>query len=103
MRTIDFPERFRALERFSERFEAYRLPARDCDVLFAMYPAGTAVEPHAHDTDNWGVITKGELQITVDGREMRYGPGEWYHVPAQALHSARFAVETEEIEFWFRP
>jgi hypothetical protein len=40
-------------------------------------------------------ITKDELRINVDGREMRYGPGEWYHVPAQAL------IPT--IEFWFRP
>lgn len=98
-----FPERIRALEPFSDRFQAYRLAARDCDVLFASYPAGTAIEPHIHDTENWGVITKGQLRITVDGREMSYGPGEWYHVPARVLHSARFSVDTEEIEFWFRP
>lgn len=102
MKRSDFPPRIRALESFSERFHAFRLPAENCDVLFASYPAGTQIEPHRHDTENWGVVTKGELCITVGGRETRYGPGAWYHVPAQAEHSARFDVDTEEIEFWFR-
>ena len=71
-------------------------------MLFASYPAGTQVEPHTHETENWGVVTKGELRITINGRESRYGPGAWYHVPPRAEHSARFDVDTEEIEFWFR-
>lgn len=98
----EFPPRLRALERFSDRFEAFRLGARDCDVLFATYPAGTAIAPHRHDTDNWGVVTKGEIAIAVGGVETRYRPGDWYHVPAEAEHSARCAVDTEQIEFWFR-
>lgn len=102
MKWSDFPPRIRALEPFSDRFEAYRLPAEGCDVLFGMYPAGTRIEPHTHPTDNWGVITKGEMFITIGGRETGYGPGSWYHVPARVEHSARCDVETEEIEFWFR-
>lgn len=97
-----FPPKLRSLERFSERFEAFRLQAQDCDVLFATYPAGTRIEPHAHETDNWGVITKGEMTIVQGGRETAYRPGDWYHVPARAEHSAHCAVDTEEIEFWFR-
>ncbi len=70
-------------------------------MLFATYPAGTVIEPHRHDTDNWGVITKGEMLITVGGRETSYRPGDWYHVAAGVEHSARCVEETEEIEFWF--
>lgn len=97
-----FPPRLRSLERFSERFEAFRLQAKDCDVLFATYPAGTRIEPHAHGTDNWGVITKGEMIIVQGGHETAYRPGDWYHVPANAEHAAHCTVDTEEIEFWFR-
>ena len=75
-----FPPRIRSLEPFSERFEAFRLAARGCDVLFASYPAGTRIEAHIHDTENWGVITRGEMMLTVAGRETRYAPGDWYHV-----------------------
>jgi len=102
MKTTQFPGKIRSLEPFSDRFDAFRLPAQDCDVLFATYPAGTAIEPHTHETDNWGVITKGEMFITMDGTETAYRPGDWYHVPAGAEHSARCETETEEIEFWFK-
>lgn len=101
MKMTAFPEKIRSLEPFSDRFDAYRLPAKGCDVLFATYPAGTQLSPHTHDTHNWGVITKGEMIITMNGDEGRYGPGDWYHVPAQWEHEARCDVATEEIEFWF--
>ena len=97
-----FPEKIQALEPFSERFDAFRLRAEGADVLFATYPAGTTIEPHDHDTENHGVITKGELILIRDGGEERYGPGDWYHVAAGEEHAARFEVQTEEIEFWFR-
>ena len=97
-----FPDKIRALEPYSDRFDAFRLAAENCDVLFATYPAGTSIEPHRHDTDNWGVITKGEMFITVDGKETGYRTGDWYHVAAGVEHAARCAEDTEEIEFWFK-
>ena len=96
-----FPEKILQLEPYSDRFDAFRLRADLCDVLFATYPAGTDIEPHTHDTANWGVITKGEMIITMDGHETRFQPGDWYHVPSRAVHAARCEVDTEEIEFWF--
>ena len=96
-----FPERIRTLPPFEGPFDAFRLAAEGCEVLFASYPAGTAIEPHDHPTENLGLITAGELWLTVGGVERRYGPGEWYHLPAGAEHAARFEVETSEIEFWF--
>ena len=97
-----FPPKIQALEPFSERFEAFRLRAAGADVLFATYPAGTKIESHDHDTENHGVITKGELILIRNGAEERYGPGDWYSLEAGEEHAARFEVETEEIEFWFR-
>ena len=96
-----FPALLRELPKFAGPFDAFKLTAKDCDVLFASYPAGTSIPPHQHDTENVGVITQGELILTLDGRESRYGPGDWYHVPARAVHAARFDNETSEIEFWF--
>ena len=96
-----FPERIRALERYAGRFEAFRLQADRCEVLFGTYPSGTRIEPHAHATDNWGVITRGEMWITQGGVERRFGPGDWYHVAPGEEHAARCEVDTEEVEFWF--
>ncbi|MEM8613911.1 MAG: cupin domain-containing protein [Cyanobacteria bacterium P01_H01_bin.105] len=60
---------------------------------------GTEISPHTHDTDNVGVITQGELILIIDDKEIRYGVGNWYHVPAHVVHAARFETETSEIEF----
>ena len=98
-----FPDRVRALPPFDGPFDAFRLAAEGCEVLFASYPAGTVIEPHTHETENCGVITAGELILRTDGAERRYGPGDWYHVSPGQEHSARFEVDTSEIEFWFAP
>ena len=98
-----FPKLLRELPAFDGAFDAFKLEAKNCDVLFASYPAGTAIPPHSHETENVGVITQGELILILDGRETRYRTGEWYHVPANATHAARFDMATSEIEFWFLP
>lgn len=98
-----FPNQLRLLPKFDGPFDAFKLEAKDCDVLFASYPAGTVIASHSHETDNVGVITQGELILIVDGQETRYSAGEWYHVPAEVTHAARFEQETSEIEFWFQP
>lgn len=96
-----FPTLLRDLPKFAGPFDAFKLDAKDCDVLFASYPTGTSIPQHHHETENVGVITQGELILTRDGKETRYRTGEWYHVPARALHAARFEEATSEIEFWF--
>lgn len=96
-----FPELLRNLPKFEGPFDAFKLQAKGCDVLFASYPGGTVIPPHQHETENVGVITHGELILTVDGNERRYKTGDWYHVAARQEHAARFEVETSEIEFWF--
>jgi len=97
-----FPKLLTQLPRFEGPFEAFKLEAKNCDVLFASYPKGTKIAEHSHDTENVGVITQGELILILQGHEQRYGPGQWYHLPAKRMHAARFEVETSEIEFWFR-
>jgi len=98
----DFPSLIKSLPVFAGPFDAYELCADNCQVLFASYPAGTAIEEHSHETENCGVITQGELILEVEGKERRYGPGDWYHLLPDQPHAARFEVETSEIEFWFR-
>jgi quercetin dioxygenase-like cupin family protein len=99
--TRDFPLLIKSLPAFEGPFDAHQLDAENCKVLFASYPAGTSIAEHRHDTENCGVITCGELILSVDGKERRYGPGDWYHLLPHQLHAARFEVGTSEIEFWF--
>ncbi len=94
-----YPDKIKSLPLFDGRFDAYKLEAKGSDVLFASYPAGTSIPPHVHDTENHGVITRGELILTMNGEVTRVGAGQWYHVPANTEHSADFEVETDEVEF----
>lgn len=97
-----FPERIRHLKPYKGRFEAFEISPTDrCTTYFATYPAGTQIEAHSHETENCGVITKGELILFTDGKERRYTVGDWYYIPARQIHSARFEEETAEVEFWF--
>lgn len=96
-----FPERIRGLPPFAGAFRARSLGADGCRILFACYEAGQRIPAHHHETENIGVVTGGELRLTVEGVERAYRPGEWYQIPARAPHAARFDVPTAIIEFWF--
>ncbi len=74
-----FPRQILDLPKYQGRFEAFKLAAQGCDVLFASYPAGSSIEAHSHDTDNIGMITQGELILTMNGQTERFGVGDWYH------------------------
>ena len=98
-----FPDLIMNLPAYEGQFEARKLAAEGCDVLFGSYPAGTVIAPHSHETENIGVIATGELLLTIAGETTRIGAGEWYHVPANTVHAAEFPVATADIEFWFKP
>ncbi len=96
-----FPDRISQLPPFVGAFSARRLEAKECQVLFASYPADQRIPVHHHDTENVGLVTEGEMLLTLHGVERSYRVGQWYHIPAQAPHAARFASATSIIEFWF--
>jgi quercetin dioxygenase-like cupin family protein len=96
-----FPAPIRTLPPFEGPFDAFRLEAQNCEVLFASYPAGTEIPSHSHESQNCGVITRGELILIIDDTEQRLGPGQWYSLAPGQLHAARFEVATSEVEFWF--
>jgi quercetin dioxygenase-like cupin family protein len=97
-----YPDRIKQLPVYDGRFDAHKLTAQGADELFASYPAGTQIPPHIHNTDNYGVITRGELLLSINGKTQKIGIGQWYHVPAGVEHAAAFVIESDEIEFWFK-
>jgi len=97
-----FPRQIKNLPAFNKGpFQAFQLSAENCKVLFASYPGGTQIAQHSHATDNIGIITEGELILTMDGETKKFSVGEWYNVQANAKHSAQFEDDSAIIEFWF--
>tara|TARA_B100001059_G_scaffold68409_1_gene65267 strand:- start:243 stop:479 length:237 start_codon:yes stop_codon:yes gene_type:complete len=71
-----FPAQIRILPAFDGQFDAFKLSAEACDVLFGIYPAGTVITPpHNHVTDNVGVITKDSLLLTMNGETQHISVG----------------------------
>ncbi|MGB0910328.1 MAG: cupin domain-containing protein [Nitrospirales bacterium] len=97
-----FPKQIRNLPAFEGPFDAFKLSAQGCDVMFASYPAGTEIPLHKHETDNVGLITQGELILTIHGKTKRFAVGDWYHVSANSEHAAQFDSDTAEFKFWFK-
>lgn len=102
-KNTEFPAPIRRQPPLEGHDGALKLDPEGCDVVFASYPAGQVLEPHSHETDNVGVVTRGAILLTMNGKSERIGPGDWYHVPAGTEHAAEFLEETTEVEFWFHP
>ena len=50
-------------------------------------PTGGGPPTHRHAWEEVYVVTKGVLDVTVDGNTTRLGPGGFAHVPANTPHS----------------
>ena len=65
-------------------------------VFFDIDPIGS-IPPHSHG-EQWGILVEGELELTIDGQTKRYGPGDSYHIPAGAVHGAKFLSHVRVID-----
>jgi quercetin dioxygenase-like cupin family protein len=95
------PAAIRALPLADGQFPIHRLAAPGCDVLFVTAPAGADLPAHQHDTENATVIVSGDMVVTTDDGEHRYGPGDWYQTSPGQTHAIRFVADTVQIELRF--
>lgn len=57
-----------------------------CQALFFELPAGSRSPDHTHGNE-WGLVIRGRVDITIDGVTSSYGPGESYLVREGVVHS----------------
>ncbi len=57
------------------------------EILDTSGPAGGGPPTHRHAWEEVYVVTKGVLDVTVNGKVTRLGPGDVAHVPANTPHS----------------
>jgi quercetin dioxygenase-like cupin family protein len=64
---------------------------RSESMSFASYEfdAGSSVHEHQHPNEEVWNLIEGELEVTIDGRTERAGPGTAAIVPSNARHSVR--------------
>jgi quercetin dioxygenase-like cupin family protein len=58
-------------------------------------PTGGGPPTHRHAWEEVYIVTKGVLDVTVDGETTRLGPGGFAHVPANTPHSYHTVEDAE--------
>lgn len=66
-------------------------------VLLFECQAGGVSKEHVHPFDEYFVVLQGEYTLGIDGREVRMGPGQEYHIPRGVPHDGRFIAGTRTI------
>ena len=71
----------------------------------AIMPEETFIPPHAHSTqDEFLYLTEGELDMTLDGKEVHAGPGDIIPFPKYSTHALfNNCGETAKGIFWAEP
>jgi quercetin dioxygenase-like cupin family protein len=71
----------------------------------ATFPAGTFVPPHIHPTqDEFIYMLEGQLELLLDGRETKAGPGDLVKMPMGLPHGIfNKSGETVKCLFWVSP
>ena len=68
-------------------------------VFFEMEPS-TLVPEHNHDYDQWGMMIKGKMELTIEGKTRICKTGDEYVIPAHAKHSAKFLIRSRVMDFF---
>lgn len=68
-------------------------------MAFFDLPAGGSIPPHSHG-EQWGLVVKGEMDLTIDGETRRLGPGDWYRIGAGVEHYATFVTRIQVLDLF---
>jgi len=94
------PSQLRGLPKFDRPFDAYKPRARLRRPVRFLSRRHEHSGPRAQDRQRRRHHA-GRAHPDDRWKEERFGVGSWYHVPANVVHAAEFAVPTSEVEFWF--
>lgn len=75
----------------------YLFQGADHQVVFFDIDPVAKIPEHSHG-DQWGIVVEGQMDLTIAGQTRRYGPGDSYHIPAGAMHSAVFLSRVRVID-----
>ena len=97
-----FPEMIRSLPEIDIPIEGVRgwlLQGPEQQLVFFDLETIAEVPLHTHG-EQWGVLIAGEMELTIANKTRIYHSGEWYHIPADTPHSAKFLKRCFVIDFF---
>lgn len=67
--------------------------------FYLKYPAGLVTPVHHHDADHAVVVLSGRVTLTVDGKDHKLGPGDYFTLTGKAPHAAKVDGKEEAVMF----
>lgn len=67
--------------------------------FFLKYPAGLVTPKHHHDADHYVTVVSGNLTLTVEGKDYKLGPGDYFALTQKAAHVAKVEGKDEAVFF----
>ena len=99
---FSFPELIKDLPEADISFEGIKGWISQSDnhqVVFMEIDAIGKVAEHSHGAQ-WGVVIKGEMELTIGGHTRTYRKGDPYFIPEGVPHSAIFSQKTYVIDYF---
>lgn len=90
MKASEFPDFIRNLPQADipvEGLTGWLLQSGDGQFLFMECTVQVNIPEHSHG-DQWGIVIKGKMDLTINGQTKTYGSGDSYFIPAGILHKA---------------
>jgi len=101
--TFGFPAIIKDLPEADIPFQGVRawiLQGQDCQLIFFEMESTALVPEHSHDYPQWGMVVKGKMMLTVNGKTRTIRKGDDYLIPAKARHRAEFLGPTQVIDLF---
>jgi quercetin dioxygenase-like cupin family protein len=68
-------------------------------IFFEMQPTAVVSE-HSHSYPQWGMVVEGKMKLTINGKTRTIKKGDYYLIPAEAKHQAKFLTKTQVIDLF---
>jgi quercetin dioxygenase-like cupin family protein len=97
-----FPDMLRSLPEIDVPFEGVRgwlLQGEDRQLVVFDLPEGAEVTEHSHG-EQWGVVITGKIEMKIGDEWHIFGPGDYYHIPAETPHAAKILERCGIIDFF---
>ena len=100
-----YPEMIRTLPEIDIHIEGIRgwmLQSTDRQVVFFDIEPVDELPPHSHCAQ-WGIMVEGKMELTINGKPHLYTKGDWYYIPENIVHSAKFLTRVNVIDLFDDP
>ncbi len=102
MKNVPFPPFIKKLpegDLKADTLVGYLLNSNNGQLLFLEAKEDMNIPEHYHG-DQWGVVLKGQMELTTDGKTESYTQGESYYIPGGTIHSGKLQKGFRAIDYF---